>query len=210
MVTIDERATFSTGAGRAVVASETRTGYVLLSASVDGHTGPASAVKQHLLARLKAGTRQLRQDLVANVGILTARRLNPRTSDFLRADEPLGAAPSVRYDLAVLLQAPTIEAAQWLTADPAFVDLRHTIARVSRRTHVAVVSNARRGHCEYGAQSRHLYVLMGYRGGDPREVIPAWGWTHRREMLSDLAFSPALRRFRRDGGGTRFVLYGLA
>jgi hypothetical protein len=111
----------------------------------------------------------------------------------------------------VLLQAPSVDAARWLTADPAFVDLRYTIAASARRTHVAVIHNARRrGHCEYGPRTRRLYVLMGYRGGDTRPVIPAWGWTHRHEMLSDLAFSRALRRFRHDSGSTRFVLYGLA
>ena len=185
------------------------TGYVLLSASIDGHAGPASAAKQDLISTLTANRSRLRRDLVANVGVLTARCLNPRTWDFLRADEPPDEAPRVRYDVAVLLQAPTVEAARWLTADPAFADLRHTVAAAARRTNVAVIRNVRRCHCEYGPQSSRLYVLMGYRGGDDREVIPAWGWTHRREMLSDLAFSPALRRFRSDGS-TRFVLYGLA
>jgi hypothetical protein len=210
VMSVQNRETSGGSASEMATDPRPTTGYVLLSASVDGHTGPAGAEKRHLIATLKAGNAQLRRDLFATVGILTARRCNPRTADFLQADERTAEALPVRYDLAVLLQAPSVEAAHWLTADPAFVDLRHRIAASARRTHVAVVHNVRRSHCEYGPQTRQLYVLMGYRGGDTRAVIPAWGWTHRREMLSDLAFSRTLRRFRSDGRSTRYVLYGLA
>ncbi|HEX8346835.1 MAG TPA: hypothetical protein VF657_19155 [Actinoplanes sp.] len=189
----DRRATPKHVSRRFVDPAQT-TGYVLLSASLDGHADPDGTGRQELIGALKASAARLRRNLFANVGVLTARRFTSGNA----------------YDVAVLLQAPTVEAAQWLTADPAFGDLRRTVASSAVDSHVAVIHNVRRSHCEYGVQTRRLYLLMGYRGYDDREVIPAWGWTHRREMLADMAFSPALRRFRYDGESTRFVLYGLA
>ena len=186
------------------------TGYVLLSASVDDRAGATGAGRPELLTALKSRAAQLRRNLFVNVGILTARHLTPHASAIASGNQPPRHAPTLAYDLAVLLQAPTVEAAHWLTGDPAFGDLRRMVAHSARDSHVAVIHNVRRTHCEYGVQTRRLYLLMGYRSYDDRDVIPAWGWTHRREMLSDLAFSPALHRFRHDGGSTRFVLYGLA
>lgn len=213
-------------AGTADAAANTAntTGYLLLSASVDGHAGPPSEAKQELINALKASAGQLRRDLFANVGVLTARRIGHTapTGDRMTAapigdpivNEPPGqspAGPSGCFDVAVLLQAPSVEAARWLTADPAFIDLHGMVALAAHRTHVAVIHNVRRNHCEYGAQSRRLYVLMNYLPGDEREVVPAWGWTHRRELLADLVLSSALRRFRQDGARpAQSVLYALA
>ena len=205
----DRQATPKHACGRPVDLAQT-TGYVLLSASLDGHADPAGTGRQELIGALKASAAQLRRNLFANVGVLTARRLTSRGPGVDRTGRPANGAPAHAYDVAVLLQAPTVEAAHWLTGDPAFGDLRRTVAQVAADSHVAVIHNVRRTHCEYGVQTRRLYLLMGYRGYDDRDVIPAWGWTHRREMLADLAFSPALRRFRYDGESTRFVLYGLA
>ena len=210
MTDIRDRQATPKYASHQTVDPDRTTGYVLLSASFDGHTGPGSGDRQELITELKASAARLRRNLFANVGVLTARRPASRVSMVERTGGSPNPAPNPAYDVAVLLQAPTVEAAHWLTGDPAFGDLRRTVAQVAADSHVAVIHNVRRSHCEYGVQTRRLYLLMGYRGYDDRDVIPAWGWTHRREMLADLAFSPALRRFRYDGESTRFVLYGLA
>lgn len=213
MVIMDE-ATSTTQHTDHAPARPDATGYVLLSAVIDGHAGPPGPAKQEFVQSMKAGVAQLRRDLFANVGVLTARRLRAGAAGRHRGGTPAHPVGGP-YDVAVLLQAPTIESASWLTADPAFLELRERIDAVAVGTHVAVVHNVRRNHCEYGAQTRRLYLLVNYPPSETPQSVPAWGWTHRRDLVTDLTFSPALRRYVRDCGGhpaqpTPTVLFGLA
>lgn len=174
------------------------TGYLLLAAEVDGHSGPPSQTKRDLLAHLKGRASQLRRDMFANLLIMTAARLRPGT----------GEPP--RYDLAVLVQAPTIESAHWLKGDPAFAALYTRVHEAARRTHVVVTYNVRKNACEYGPRLPRAYMMMRYQAGDGREVVPGWGWTYRRHLVTDLLFNRALHRYHRGGAQAQAVLYRLA
>jgi hypothetical protein len=174
------------------------TGYLLLAAEVDGHSGPPSEVKRALLADLRGSASQLRRDMFANLLIMNAERLRPGT----------GGPP--RYDVAVVVQAPTIESAHWLKGDPAFGGLYRRVHEAARQTHVVVTYNVRKNACEYGPRLPRAYMLMRYAAGDEREVVPGWGWTYRRHLLTDLLFSRSVHRYRRRTPTSRTILYRLA
>ncbi|GAA4704311.1 hypothetical protein Prum_022450 [Phytohabitans rumicis] len=177
------------------------TGYLLLAAEVDGHSGPPSEAKRRLVADLKGRASQLRRDMFANVLIFTACHL--------RADP--GLLP--RYDVGVLIQAPTVESAHWLKGDPAFAALYQRVHEPARSTRVVVTYNARRNACEYGPRLPRIYVLMRYVLGDEREVVPGWGWTYRRHLWTDLLLNRELHRYLRPGGQTapaQSIMYRLA
>lgn len=174
------------------------TGYLLVAAEVDGHSGPPSETKRALFADLGASASALRREMFANLLIMTAERLRPGT----------GGPP--RFDVAVLVQAPTIESAHWLKGDPAFARLYKRVHEAARQTHVVVTYNVRKNACEYGPRLPRAYMLMRYLAGDDREVVPGWGWTYRRHLLTDLLFSPAVHRYRRATPTTRSILYRLA
>lgn len=169
------------------------TGYLLLAAEVDGHSGPPSEVKQYLLADLKARARQLRHDMFANVLIFQAMRLKPGTD--------------ARYDVGVLIQAPTIESAHWIKGDPAFAALYRRVHEAARATRVLVTYNARRNACEYGPRLPRIYVLMRWINGDDRQVVPGWGWTYRHHLVTDLMFNCELHRYLRAPADGSAILY---
>jgi len=86
---------------------------------------------------------------------------------------------------------------------------------VASDTRVAVVHNVRRHACEHGAGARQLYMLINYIERDTRELLPAWGWTHRRQLIQDALLCRPVRRalFGYPSGlsvATQPVLYGLA
>lgn len=181
-----------------------RTGYLVLAAEVDGRAGDASAAKRELVAEITSSAHQLRQDLFANVLVLTAMPVIPKGRR-----EP-GSAPY--YDVAVLIQAPTVESAQWLQADPAFLELSATVRRHARTIRSFVTFNQRRHACEYGPRTPRVYVLLGYSDQAGQPVVPGWGWTYRRHVITDLLFSRRLHRYlraRTEGGRRRPVLYRL-
>jgi hypothetical protein len=174
------------------------TGYLLLAAEVDGHSGPPSEAKRRLLADLKGSASQLRRDMFANVLILKAMRLRA------------GTGPVPRYDVAMLVQAPTIESAHWIKGDPAFAALYRRVHEFARETHVVVTYNVRKNACEYGPRLPRVYTLMRYLADEQREVVPGWGWTYRRHLWTDVLFNPALRRYLRGGPQAQAVMYRLA
>jgi hypothetical protein len=177
------------------------TGYLLLAAEVDGQGGPPSQAKSQLIADLKARASQLRRDMFANVLIFTACHLRP------------GDGPVPRYDVAVLIQAPTIESAHWLKGDPAFAALFKRVHEPAKSTRVLVTYNARRNACEYGPRLPRVYVLMRYVLGDERDVVPGWGWTYRRHMWTDLLLNRGLHRYLRPRGAdapAQPIMYRLA
>lgn len=169
------------------------TGYLLLAAEVDGRSGTPSDVKQYLLADLKARARQLRHDMFANVLILQATRLKP--------------GEGTRYDVGVLIQAPTIESAHWIKGDPAFAALYRRVHESARATRVLVTYNARRNACEYGPRLPRIYVLMRWVNGDDRQVVPGWGWTYRHHLVTDLTFNRTLHRYLRAAPTGHTALY---
>lgn len=191
------------------------TGYLLLAARVDGGVGPMSPAKRELVNDLKARANQLRREMFANVAVLTARRM-PKVPEV--TSEPIGllsGRQSCRYDVAVLIQAPTVDAARWLTADPAFAALNTFISAVASQTRVALVHNVRPNACEFGPCTRRVFMLINYIEGDDRELLPAWGWTHRRELAHDSVWCTAVRRAltgrpSRLSARTQPVFYGLA
>ncbi|MEJ3745236.1 hypothetical protein WEI85_18325 [Actinomycetes bacterium KLBMP 9797] len=169
------------------------TGYLLLAAEVDGHSGAPSEAKQYLVADLKARARQLRHDMFANVLIFQATRLKP------------GDGP--RYDVGVVIQAPTIESAHWIKGDPAFAALYRRVHESARATRVLVTYNARRNACEYGPRLPRIYMLMRWVIGDDRQVVPGWGWTYRHHLVTDLTFNRALHRYVRAPAKGMSILY---
>lgn len=196
------------------------TGFVLISAEMDGRHEQPSEDKLLLIKQLKHRASQLRRDGFAQVGILTAVRIADvrtarRWTDAEDDGEPAGARPP-RYDIAVLLQVDTIDAAHRLRTDPALLELEQAIGEAAKAVHVAVIHNVRRASCEYPRPGiRRLYVLMNYLAPDQRKLVPAWGWTKRFDLIMDVLFRRSLRGYIRaaftgSGAATRATLYRLA
>lgn len=182
------------------------TGYLLLAADVDGHAGPPSEAKRRLLDELKSRVPELRRDMFACVLVFTAARLWAE-----RGDDSAQSRPRPRYDLAILIQAPTIESASWLSSDPAFIALHDLVRATARATSVTVTYNTRGDVCEYGPRLPRVYLLMRYADPKPDDVAPGWGWTNRRHLVADLLFNRRLRRYLRARPATgSLALYRLA
>lgn len=198
------------------------TGYLMLAAQVDGSTGAPSAVKRDLLLDLKGRVQRMRRDMFANVAVMSALHMPDvsappagRAGSGQPSHPTPPPAPVPRYDVALLIQAPTVDAARWLTADPAFALITAFVRTVASHTRVALVHNVRPQACEFGPCTRRIYLLLNYIQGDQRELLPAWGWTHRGQLLRDAALCRPVRRTLAGYPGrlsapTQPVLYGVA
>lgn len=195
---------------------QTGLGYIHVAAETDPEGRPA------LEARLPDAVERVRhEEHVVGVSVLRALTIPPFDTPYLR--EHADAVRPARFDLVVLVEAVSPEAAQSLRRGPAVGGLVDLLAGCARQQHVMVARNAWRGPDTVDA-GEHVYFFQYFVGDDPAVTLALWehvaAWyqvelgLYHSTLLAPLDREPsdyhAVNRVRLKGGLPRFLERELA
>lgn len=152
-------------------------GFVHIAAEVDGRPPflPNSRKKRQLLARCKEWCRQLEGDPhVLSAVVFDALVAPPGRGEFLKKRP--GKVHVARFDLAVLIETTTPEAADALKGSPAYAGMERAIRNTASYTHVVTATNPKSmGPVDHGR--RGVFLFNYFFADDTVQNLAVWEYT---------------------------------
>ena len=152
-------------------------GYLHLAAEVDRRPPffPNSRKKRELIAKCKRLCRQLEADpSVVSAVVFDALVIPPGRGEFIK--ERPGKVHVARFDLAVLVETTSPEAADALKASPVYAEMERAIREVATFTHVITATNVKRidpvDHSRQGA-----FLFNYFFADDTAQNLAVWEYT---------------------------------
>lgn len=162
---------------RVKLAEPLPSGFVHVAAEVDARPPflPNSRKKRQLLARCKEWCRQLEDEPeVLDAVVFDALVATPGRGEFLKKRP--GKVHVARFDLAVLIETITPEAADALKASPAYADMERTIREAASFTHVVTATNPKSmGPVDHARQG--VFLFNYFFADDTAENLAVWEYT---------------------------------
>ncbi|MEM7335581.1 MAG: hypothetical protein AAF490_26120 [Chloroflexota bacterium] len=154
----------------------TEFGYIHLAAEVDRRHPflPMSQKKRALLKACKKMCQQLaKRDDVQSAIVFKALLIPPGQGDYLKQRPEVHVA---RFDLSILIETPTVEAAEQLRTNEAFKDIEKRINESSNYTHIITASNVRRiGPVDH--QRNGVFLFNYFYADDVEQNLAVWNYT---------------------------------
>ncbi len=152
-------------------------GYLHLAAEVDRRPSflPNSQKKRELVAKCKRSCRQLEADpSVVSAVVFDALVIPPGRGEFI--EKRPGEVHVARFDLAVLVETKSPEAADALRASPVYANIEHSIREAAAFTHRIVATNAKRiGPVDHETQG--VFLFNYFFAGDTAQNLAVWEYT---------------------------------
>ena len=162
---------------RVKLAEPLPSGFVHVAAEVDARPPflPNSRKKRQLLACCKEWCRQLEDEAeVLDAVVFDALVATPGRGEFLKKRP--GKVHVARFDLAVLIETITPEAADALKASPAYADMERTIRETASFTHVVTATNPKSmGPVDHTRQG--VFLFNYFFADDTAENLAVWEYT---------------------------------
>ena len=152
-------------------------GYLLLAAEVDRRPPflPNSRKKHALIARCKRWCRQLEADpSVVGAVVFDALVIPPGRGEFI--EQRRGAVHVARFDLAILVETASPEAADVLGASPVYAEMERSVRAAAGHTHSMAATNARRiGSVDH--TRRGVFLFNYFFADDAAQNLAVWEYT---------------------------------
>jgi len=162
---------------RAKLVEPASSGYVHVAAEVDARAPflPNSRKKRQLIARCKGWCRQLEGGPgVLSAVVFDALLVAPGRGEFLNRRP--GEVHVARFDLAVLIETATPEAADALRASPAYADMERAIREAATFTHVVTATNPKSmGAVDH--ERRGVFLFNYFFADDTARNLAVWEYT---------------------------------
>lgn len=169
----------------------TSSGYLHLAAEIDGRLPflPNSPKKQKLIAASKRWCRQLEAEPnVVSAVVFDAFLIPQGRGEFIK--ERPDQVHIARFDLSVLIETTTPEAAEALRVSSIYTDMERAIRKTASFTHSITATNVRRmGAVDHGKQG--VFLFNYFFADDTAQNIAVWeetaGWWEQETGLDNSA-----------------------
>ncbi len=152
-------------------------GYLHLAAEVDGRPPflPNSRRKRGLIERCKRWCRQLEADpSVVSAVVFDALVIPPGRGEFI--EKRSGEVHVARFDLVVLVETASPEAADVLGASPVYAEMERSVREAAAFTHRIAATNAKRiGPVDHGRQG--VFLFNYFFADDTDQNLAVWEYT---------------------------------
>ena len=152
-------------------------GFIHVAAEVDARPPflPNSRKKRRLLARCKEWCRRLEGDpAVLSAIVFDALVAPPGRGEFLKRRK--GKVHVARFDLAILIETTSPEAADVLKGSPAYAEMERAIREAASFTHVVTATNAKCiGPVDH--ESRGIFLFNYFFADDTAKNLVVWEYT---------------------------------
>ena len=154
-----------------------RSGYILLAAEVDRHRRLflwESHKKKRLISRCKELARKIAAvETVISADVFKAILIPPGRGAFLRQRPQVHVA---RFDVVVLIETDSREAAEALQFHPLYQELETIIKAAASHTHIVVARNVRRiGDVDHARDG--VFLFNYFYSDDAGENLAVWEYT---------------------------------
>lgn len=151
--------------------------FIHIAAEVDGRPDffPSSRHKKQVIALCKSQCQKLRSvDGVLEASVFNAFLVAPGRGEFIKKRP--GKVHVARYDLAVLIECKSEEAAKELHAHPAYVDMIQAISSAASFTHHITASNIRCiGPVDHSRQG--IFLFNYFFADSVEQNLAIWDYT---------------------------------
>ncbi len=152
-------------------------GYLHLAAEVDRRPPflPNSRKKRELIASCKRWCRRLEADpSVIGAAVFDALVIPPGRGEFV--EKRPGEVHVARFDLAVLVETASPEAADALRTSPVYAEMERSVREAAAFTHHIAATNARRiGPVDHGRQG--IFLFNYFFADDTPQNLAVWEYT---------------------------------
>ncbi len=152
-------------------------GYIHIAAEVDRRPPflPNSRRKRKLIAKSKRWCRQLEADpSVVSAVVFDALVIPPGRGEFIK--ERTGKVHIARFDLAVLIETTSPEAADAVKASPVYAEMERAIREVATFTHVITATNTKHiGPVDHSTNG--VFLFNYFFADDTAQNLAVWEYT---------------------------------
>ncbi len=173
LIVVNENARFP----RVKLVEPAPSGYVHLAAEVDKRPPflPNGRRKRELIAECKRWCQQLEADpSVVSAVVFDALLIPPGRGEYLKRRP--GKVHLARFDLAILIETTTPQAARSVEASPVHAEMERAIREAATFTHRIVATNARRiGSVDHERQG--VFLFNHFFADDTSQNLAVWEYT---------------------------------
>lgn len=167
----------------------TSSGYLHLAAEIDGRLPflPNSPKKRKLIATCKRWCRQLEADPSVVSAVVFDAFLIPRGRGEFIKERP-NQVHVARFDLSVLIETTTLEAAEALKVSSVYADMECAVREAASFTHTVTATNVRRmGAVDHREQG--VFLFNYFFADDTAQNVAVWedtaGWWEQETGLDN-------------------------